>query len=153
MANVTSAEMRLHFPTYLRAIHRDGASFVVTYHNRPVARLVPLAPTATESPSGVAYLRALGITASPLGEAVADVLAAAYGGLHHLLREVQHPRSHWDATHHLEICVQGALSTWSSGRLTCLLARCQDAGLHLEISAAATGYLRLLFHPIPMGGM
>lgn len=55
---LTLAQLRQNPSAALRAVEMEGAEFQITNHGRPVARLVPIAPTGIASAAATAALMA-----------------------------------------------------------------------------------------------
>lgn len=84
---------------------------------------------------------------SLFGARVAAVLAATYGGTHHL-DMTRMRRVRWSALDYIEVALgrQEGLATWDFDKLTVLVVLAHDACIRLSISPGGQ-YLKLLFHP------
>ena len=58
MEQLTLAQLRQNPSAALRAVETEGAEFQITNHGRPVARLVPIAPTGIASAAATAAFAA-----------------------------------------------------------------------------------------------
>lgn len=94
------------------------------------------------------WMRKEGATLSPLGESVADLLGSLYSDIYHLDRSALfHKRTNWAAVNHIEIVLWGQFSTFDGDRLTQLVFLAHDRCLRVTVEGAASGYLRITFHP------
>jgi hypothetical protein len=84
---------------------------------------------------------------SLFGARVAAVLAATYGGTHHLDR-VRMQKVRWTALDYIEVCLgpKEELATWDFDQLTMLVVLAHDACIRLSIRPGGQA-LKLLFHP------
>lgn len=85
---------------------------------------------------------------SLFGARVFAVLAATYGGAHHLDEVMRPQKVRWSALDYIEVCLRPteSLATWDFAKLTVLVVLAHDACLRLSIEPAGRS-LKLLFHP------
>lgn len=84
--------------------------------------------------------------ASELGNAVADILGQAYGGLYHLEDSaLWHKRTVWQDERVIRIVTRRELASVDFCDLTDLVLLTHEFGLRLAIRGAANGYLCLQF--------
>src|SRR3990172_11953402 len=84
---------------------------------------------------------------SNFGRIVGDLLGDWLRGIYHADRMVF--RTDWTDSHYVEITLNqpSCISTWDFDELTRLVILCHDRCIRCEVSAAAPGLLRIMFHP------
>lgn len=91
-----------------------------------------------------------GKTLGAVGLRVADILSYTYRGAHHIPQSAFKKTVNWDGTlcyfGSLSVCLTGSLDTFDFDLLTRLVLACHAACVRCEISGAAPGYLRVMFH-------
>lgn len=86
--------------------------------------------------------------ASPLGNAVADLLGDVVRGIYHIDERALH-RVEWDDAYCIEITMPddgGRWATWDFDLLTGLVVLAHERCIRVSIGAATFHYLKLYFH-------
>jgi hypothetical protein len=107
----------------------------------------------TEVYAGAKWLQEIltkkGITLSPLGVKVANILGRVNYGLYHLKwASLSHQRTDWTNKRYIEIVLNTDLSTYDWSDLTQYVVYAHDERLRLGINAKAPHYLCLVFSPL-----
>ncbi len=102
----------------------------------------------TSAYSGANWLRSdMGITLSPLGERVANLLGWVFEGLYHLDRGAL-LKANWSDNVYIRLAPWcSGWSTYDSSILTRLVVACHDLAIRMEINPCNFHHLELLFHP------
>lgn len=109
------------------------------------------APSTYRRYAGAEWVAAsLGITLSPLGVTVANLLAAVYRGMYNAplnQRKVQWTRTDW-----IDVTIRQTLDTYDGSDLTTLVLAAHAMCVRVEVQPASPRHLRLCFSPRQRSG-